>query len=207
MVEHRTFSGSYAAAAGKEVLFITERCVFRLTRNGMELIEIAPGVDLQRDILDSMDFAPIVSGPRLMDERLFRPEPMGLREDILRLPFDARFKYDEEQNILFLNFEKLEVRTLDQVELIRTKVRSICEPLGYKVYAIVNYEGFVLAREVEDAYAEMVRDVVARFYVGVTRYTTSSFMRAKLGDALAKRDLSPYIFETEHEAKAELRRD
>jgi len=70
------------------------------------------------------------------------------------------------------------------------------------VYAIVNYEGFFLAREVDDAYAEIFRDVVARFYVGVTRYTTSSFMRAKLGDALKKRDLSPYIFETEQEGVA-----
>jgi propionate CoA-transferase len=203
-VEHRTFSGPYAAAAGKEVLFITERCVFCLTRAGMELIEIAPGVDLQRDILDRMDFAPIVKSPRLMDERIFRPEPMGLREQILRLPFDARFKYDDDQNILFLNFEKLEVKTLDQVEAIRDKVRAICEPLNHKVYTIVNYEGFVLDRDVEDAYVEMVRDVVTRYYLGVTRYTTSSFMRAKLGDALGKRDLAPYIFESEQEAKASL---
>jgi propionate CoA-transferase len=203
-VEHRTFSGPYAAAAGKEVLFITERCVFCLTRAGMELIEIAPGVDLQRDILDRMDFAPIVKSPRLMDERIFRPEPMGLREQILRLPFDARFKYDDDQNILFLNFEKLEVKTLDQVEAIRDKVRAICEPLNHKVYTIVNYEGFVLDRDVEDAYVEMLRDVVTRYYLGVTRYTTSSFMRAKLGDALGKRDLAPYIFESEQEAKASL---
>jgi propionate CoA-transferase len=203
-VEHRTFSGPFAAAAGKEVLFVTERCVFSLTREGMELIEIAPGVDLKRDILDRMGFAPIVKSPRLMDERLFRPEPMGLREEILRMPFDARFKYDDDQNILFLNFEKLEVKSQGQVEAIRDKVRAICEPLGHKVYTIVNYEGFVLDRDVEDAYVEMVRDVVKRYYLGVTRYTTSSFMRAKLGDALSKRDLSPYIFESEREAKASL---
>ena len=60
------------------------------------------------------------------------------------------------------------------VEAIRSKVAEICEPLGHKVYAIVNYEGFVLERDVEDAYVGMVKDV------GVTRFTTSSFMRAKL---------------------------
>ncbi len=204
-VEHRTFSGPYAAQSGKQVIYVTERCVFQLTRAGMELIEIAPGVDLQRDILERMDFAPIVRRPRLMDSRVFRDAPMGLREDVLRLPFDHRFKYDAEHNILFLNFEKLEVKTPEAVEAIGEKVRAICEPLGHKVYAIVNYEGFVLDREVEDAYAEMVREVVDRYYLGVTRFTTSSFMRAKLGDALAARNLSPYIFESAEEARAGLR--
>jgi propionate CoA-transferase len=204
-VEHRTFSGPYAAQAGKQVLYITERCVLQLTRDGMELVEIAPGVDLRRDILERMDFEPIVRSPRLMDSRLFRDEPMGLREDLLRLPLDMRFKYDAEHNVLFINFEKLEVKTLETVEAIRQKVRSLCEPLGYKVYTIVNYEGFVLARDVEDAYTAMVQEVVERYYLGVTRFTTSSFMRAKLGGALAKRNLSPYIFESEQEARDGLR--
>ena len=62
------------------------------------------------------------------------------------------------------------------VEAIRSKVAEICEPLGHKVYAIVNYEGFVLERDVEDAYVEMVKDVVERYYLGVMRFTTSSFM-------------------------------
>ena len=90
--------------------------------------------------------------------------------------------------------------------MIRRSVRAICEPLGKKVYAIVNYEGFVLDREVEEAYVDMVHDVVAQYYAGVTRFTTSAFMRAKLGDALSRRSLSPYIFETEEEARAELPR-
>ena len=173
--------------------------------DGMELVEIAPGVDLRRDILERMDFTPIVRSPRLMDERIFRAEPMGLREDMLRLPFDSRFKYDEAHNILFLNFEKLEVKTLEQVDAIRQKVRAICEPLGHKVYAIVNYEGFMLDRDVEDAYVDMVRDVVERYYLGVTRFTTSAFMRAKLGDSLARRAVAPHIFESEAEARADLR--
>lgn len=203
-VEHRTFSGAYAVESGRDILFVTERCVFELTREGMELIEIAPGVDLQRDILANMAFAPVIKNPRLMDGRIFRPEPMGLREDLLRLPFDARFSYDAGQNILFLNFEKLPVKSLATVDKIRNKVAEICEPLGHKVYAIVNYEGFELDREVQDAYVEMVRDMVARYYIRVTRYTTSSFMRAKLGDALGGRNLSPHIFESETEAKAGL---
>ncbi len=58
--------------------FVTERCVFALTKEGLELIEIAPGIDLEKDILALMDFKPIIKEPRLMDERIFDPEPMGL---------------------------------------------------------------------------------------------------------------------------------
>ena len=83
-VEHRTFSGEYAAKRSRQVLYVTERCVMRLTERGMELLEIAPGMDLERDILAQMDFVPVIdSPPRLMDARIFRSEPMGLREGLL----------------------------------------------------------------------------------------------------------------------------
>ena len=168
----------------------------------MELTEIAPGVDLQRDVLERMDFQPIVRNLRLMDERIFRPQPMGLREDLLRLPFDTRFEYDAAQNVLFLNFEKLEVKSLDTVNRIRDKVRALCEPLGHKVHTVVNYDGFDLTPEVENAYTEAVKDLVDKYYRSVTRYTTSSFLSVKLGDALAKRGLAPHIYETAQEAEA-----
>ncbi|RKT62860.1 propionate CoA-transferase [Azonexus fungiphilus] len=83
-VEHRTFSGPQAVKRGTPVLYITERCVFELTADGLALTEIAPGVDLQRDILARMDFAPLMpTSPRLMDARIFADVPMHLRPDIV----------------------------------------------------------------------------------------------------------------------------
>lgn len=80
-IDQVTFSAHYATTHNQKVLFITERCVFLLTEKGLELIEIAPGIDLQKDILDHMEFAPIVSPDlKLMDERIFKDEPMGLAE-------------------------------------------------------------------------------------------------------------------------------
>ena len=203
-VEQRTFAGQYAAQRGQEVLYVTERCVFKLRAEGLELIEVAPGVDLQRDILDRMDFRPIVNAPSLMDARIFCVAPMGLRDQLVRLPFSARFVYDAAKNTLFINFERFEVKTLETVKAVEEKVRSICEPLGQRVHAIVNYEGFVLDRDVEDAWAESVSVIVQRWYLNVTRFTTSAFLRAKLGDALATRSVAPHVFETEQEARAHL---
>jgi propionate CoA-transferase len=81
-VEHITFSGKTAVKFGQDVCYITERCVFKLVPEGLELIEIAPGVDLQKDILDQMEFKPVVKGEvKLMDARIFRPEPMQLKAD------------------------------------------------------------------------------------------------------------------------------
>jgi propionate CoA-transferase len=82
MVEHITFSGKYAVKVKQPVLYITERAVFELHPEGVTLIEIAPGIDLQTQILDQMDFVPkIAKNLKLMDERIFKEEPMGLKDD------------------------------------------------------------------------------------------------------------------------------
>ena len=72
-VEKITFSAAYAQQSGQEVLYITERAVFQLTAEGVELIEIAPSVEIERDILPYMAFRPIIKHPRLMESSLFTP--------------------------------------------------------------------------------------------------------------------------------------
>jgi propionate CoA-transferase len=204
-VGHRTFSGPHAAQQGMDVLYVTERCVFRLTSEGLELTEVAPGIDIERDILAKMAFKPIVTNPREMDRRIFRSDPMGLREEMLRLPLDARFTYDDERNILYLNFEDLQVKSMQVIADVVGKIREVCEPLGHKVYAVVNYDGFELDGDLEDAYLDAVQDVDDAYFHGVTRFTTSAFMRAKLGGTLESRGVAPHIYESESEATAAVR--
>ena len=205
-VEHRTFSGRYAAARDQPVLYVTERCVFALTAAGLALVEVAPGIDVERDILARMGFAPIVEGtPRLMDPRIFRPEPMDLRNDLIAVPLAERFSYDAQQNTFFINFERLSIRSLADVEAIRDLVTARLAPLGRNVYAIVNYENFDIAPELIGAYGAMVKGLVDRFYSGVTRYTTSNFLRVKLGDTLRDRGVAPHIYESADEARTHLR--
>ena len=81
-VQQITFSGTQAMKNGQEIIYISERCVFKLTPNGLELTEIAPGVDLEKDILAKMEFKPIISPDlKQMDARIFKQELMGIAND------------------------------------------------------------------------------------------------------------------------------
>ncbi len=204
-VEHRTFSGPHAAQDGRTVLYVTERCVFKLSKRGMELVEIAPGLDLQKDILDQINFAPFVQKPlRRMDSRVFHQQPMGLNEDLLHLPLEDRLIYHAEENMFFVNFEGHSIKTREDIDRIKYLVEARLEPLKEKVYAIVNYDNFVIAPDLLDEYSEMVKGLVDRYYARVTRYTTSAFLRMKLGEFLEQRDVAPHIYESEKEARHHL---
>jgi propionate CoA-transferase len=205
-VEHRTFSGRLAAKRGQPVLYVTDRCVFRLGPEGLELTEVAPGLDVERDILAAMAFRPLVPKPPApMDPRIFAPGPMGYREEWLSLPLDARLTYDPAEGVFFINFEGFGIRRREDIERVREAVAARLAPLGRKVPAIVNYDHFTIVPELLDAYTDMVGDLMRRFYAGVTRYTTSAFLHMKLGDALRRRDVAPHIYEGREEAESHLR--
>jgi propionate CoA-transferase len=204
-VEHRTFSGREAWRRGQDVLYVTDQAVFRLHEGGIELLEIAPGLDLERDLLPRMGFRPVIERPpAVMDAAIFAEAPMGLRARLLMLPLADRFTYDAGSRTFHVNFERLSIRHRDDVEAVRREIAARLEPLGHKVYGVVNYDHFTLDPEIEDHWAAMVRELVDRHYLAVTRYTTSGFLRSKLGAALAARGVAPHLHETAEEARRAL---
>jgi propionate CoA-transferase len=205
-VEHVTFSGEVAAERGQSVLYVTERCVFALREDGLELVEIAPGIDIERDVLALMDFKPILRrDPQLMDARIFRDGVMELRERLLSVPLDQRFTYDEQQNLFFVNLERFALRSHADIDAIARTVEAKLAKLAGRVYAIVNYDNFSILPELLDDYSATVRQLADRFYAGVSRYTTSGFLRIKLGEALERRGVAPHIFESAEEAQSDWR--
>ena len=86
-LEQICYSAGMGRARGQMALFVTERAVFRVGPRGLELIEIAPGLDPERDVISKMGFRPVVSSElKPMDARIFRPGLMGLAADIHAKP-------------------------------------------------------------------------------------------------------------------------
>jgi propionate CoA-transferase len=86
--------------------------------------------------------------------------------------------------------ERFSVRSRGEIGAIVKTVESKLAPLGHRVYAIVNYDNFSILPELLDEYSAAVPGLVDRFYSGVSRYTTSGFLRIKLGEALEKRGVA-----------------
>lgn len=202
-----TFSGAHAAEEGKDVFYVTERCVFRLSRNGLALTEIAPGVDIEKDVLAHLPFRPTIEGPAEMEAAIFRPEPMHLRDRLFDINIEDRLSYDPESNTIFMNYAGMRVRTEDDLTRIKDAVDGMLEPLGKRVSSIVNYDSFQADDDILDKYLDLVRYVEKKYYLKVSRYTTSGFMRLKFGKELEKRKVSSQVFETRSEARKHLGQD
>ena len=203
-VQEITFNGRYAAERGQPVLYVTERCVFTLRAEGLELTEVAPGIDVERDILALMDFRPIVNAPRAMDERIFIDATMQLADVLLQLELTERVAYDAARQTLFVNLENLHIASRDDVDRIRRAVEERCEPLGHKVDVVVNYDDCRIEPRVADTHAAMIRYLELHYYRSASRYSTSAFLRAKLGEALSRRKVAPHIFESVGDAHARI---
>jgi propionate CoA-transferase len=149
-----------------------------------------------------MDFKPAIPRePALMDARIFRDGAMDLRNDMTAIPMAQRFAYDSQQDLFFVNLERFAIRSSADIAAIDKAVEAVLAPLGRRAYAIVNYDNFSIPPELLEEYSAMVRSLTDRFYSGVSRYTTSGFLRIKLGEALQGRGLAPHIFESADEAR------
>jgi len=188
-----TFSANYAQRWQQDVLYVTERCVFRLGASGLTLTEVAPGIEVERDILARLPFKPAIDGPHEMDPAIFRPATMGLRERMLDTRMEDRLSYDAARNTVYMNYAGLRIRNQDDIRVIVEAVDRLLGPLGKRVYSIVNYERFSCDDEVFDQYIDAVKYVEQTYYLGVKRYTSGAFLRHKLGTEFAKRHITSEV--------------
>jgi len=201
-VEQITFNGQYAASQGKEVLYVTERCVFRLRPEGLELTEVAPGVDIEKDILAHMAFTPIIDDPKIMDKTIFREKSMKLKRRMLSIDWADRFRYVEADNTVFANLSGLSIESKEDLKAMSEATHKFFSSIGRKVDLISNYDGASISANMSVRFADFLTDLENKYYHTATRYSTSAFLRQKMGQDLKNRKISPHIFETRQEAAA-----
>jgi propionate CoA-transferase len=203
-VEQVTFSGQYAAQKSQPVLYVTERCVFQLTDHGLELIEVAPGIDIERDILAHMAFKPHIHRPIAMNPLLFREEPMDLLSDLLNQKLGERASYDAKSNVLSIDLSGWSVRKKADITDLQKVIVEKCEAAGRRVNVVVNQNSCRIADDLYEDYANMVAYLKKNYYERMARYATSDITRQKLQGALRRRGLQTQIFERADEANASL---
>jgi len=185
-VKEITFSGVAANQHQQIVHYITERCVFVLGPDGLELTEIAPGIDLEKDILAHMEFKPIIREPlRKMAAEIFTEQTMGLREKAFGLNIGQRLNYVADSNTLYIDLKNANLYKASDVRAVDTAVRAAHAKVGRKMKCMVTYDNFDCAPFLIDHYNQVCADLEKDCYESVRRYNSRSFSRHKLAQYLS----------------------
>jgi propionate CoA-transferase len=217
-VFEKTFSGEEAVRRGQTVFYVTERAVFRRTsqHSTIELIEIAPGIDLQKDILDQMAFAPAVSPSlKVMDERIFKDMKMGVLSEMFGSLKD-RCTYHEKEHTLFIDLFGITIESEADINWLVNGLAAILAPHVQSkgpVDVVVNYDGFDIRQGLDHLFTHSVKEFLEKpYYKSVRRFAGKAFKRALLGNAmdLSKWDVQELYdkFDTDHNgsiSRSELR--
>jgi hypothetical protein len=157
-------------------------------------MEIAPGIDLQKDVLDQMDFAPAISPDlRVMDPRIFKDAKMGAAADFFG-SLDDRVNYDSDNHTIYLDLFGITLNSEADIEWFESALHDLLGPYveaNGKINMISNYDGFELGRGLEDVYREKVAGIEDKYYATSLRYSSNAFQRAKLKSKMSIEDFDP----------------
>jgi len=182
-VNEKTFSGDEAVRRGQKVYYVTERAVFRRTSafSTLELVEIAPGVRLKEDILDQMDFYPIISPDlKVMDPRIFIDTKMNIT---LFGSLNERISYIEEDHAIYINNFGISINSDGDVEWFFKGLENILKPLVTAkgpIDVIVNYDGFDVAAAFHDSFRAELTSLEKNYYKSAKRFAGKAFYRSSL---------------------------
>lgn len=181
-VREVTFNGAGAFAKGQQVRYITERCVFSLTKGGLELSEIAPGIDLQKQVLDLMDFRPLIRDPLpLMDPSIFHERLMQLQKRAYGMRIEGRLHHNKEAATAWIDLSDLQVTTRDELTDLKSSILTYFDKLGKKQYhAVVSYDKFDLVGPLVPEWLAFCETMARDYHLSVRRYATGTLTRHKL---------------------------
>lgn len=198
-VNEVTFSGNEAARRGQKIYYVTERAVFQRTgaHDVIELIEIAPGVRLKEDILDQMDFEPVISSDlKEMDRRIFMDKKMGIQ---LFGSIEERINYYEDDHVIFINMFGVYFNTEDDIVLFHESLDKILKPLVDKkgpIDVVVNYDGFDINPSILSLFNSYIRRFEKQYYKSVKRFAGKAFRRASVAENLNLKRFDQGLFES-----------
>jgi propionate CoA-transferase len=178
-VEHVTFSGERARATGQSVVYVTERCVLRLGCGGLVLTEIAPGADLERDLLAKMSFRPqIATDLHEMDAAIFSHARLGLAERP-PLTLEARVEYRADHDLILLRLGGLAIDAPGDAEAIVGALDQRLREIERGDTVIVDCDGFELGHPGATRFLQLLRDCGRSG--SWAWYCSDTLLRRKLG--------------------------
>lgn len=192
-VREVTFSGKRAIELNQTVRYITERCVFELKPNAetalpeLHLTEIAPGIDLDRDVLKLMDFAPVMrQPPQLMKAFIFDEKPMNLRALHFVPRMSDRVNYFPTSNTLFVNLSHVTVNADEIMDDLFDTMKRVVQDTNQcdKVHIVVNYNGFQIDPDFVEEYQSRVKAFNSKCALTTKRFSSRAFRQHALQQAL-----------------------